>query len=90
MPHQNPNPLPQPFVDEVSSQDIAGLTVEYQGPRIAVYGQTELTADQPGLVRALALQQWIHQVVEALQARQPLPEALPEPEPAPAVDNPFA
>ncbi len=84
------NDLPVPFVDESSSIEVAGLTVEYQGARIAVYGQTDIGADQAGLAKARALAAWAQSLVAALEQQPNLPAQSAMPAPSEVVDNPFA
>lgn len=80
---------PVPFVDDRHSSSVAGLTVEYLGARIALYGQTELSADQHGLAQAEALRDWAQSLVDALRQQSGLPERLEPAATADSVANPF-
>lgn len=78
----------KPFVEESSSAEIAGLTIENHVDHVSIYGQGSITKDQQGLVQALALQKQINAIVSVLQ-NSTLPTQI-ENKPVVIVDNPFA
>lgn len=77
----------EPFADESSSIEIAGLTIENHVDYVSIYGQGRITKDQQGLIQALALQQQLDVIVSRLQ-NTPLPAEI-ENKPVVMVDNPF-
>ncbi|UXU85908.1 hypothetical protein [Burkholderia sp. S-53] len=81
------------FADDTTVVNINGdaLTVTNDPERIVVSGELELTRDKAGLRAALALQQVVDSIVEALQHDPALPERIADDPPAPAttVKNPF-
>lgn len=77
----------EPFADESSSIEIAGLTIENHVDHVSIYGQGRITKDQQGLIQALALQQQLDVIVSRLQ-NTPLPAEI-ENKPVVMVDNPF-
>jgi hypothetical protein len=76
-----------PFADESSSIEIAGLTIENHLDQIVLYGQGSITKDQQGLINALALQTQLNKIVKRLQNKS-LPTEI-ENKPFVMVDNPF-
>ncbi|MGU7784762.1 hypothetical protein [Burkholderia sp. PU8-34] len=82
------------FEDDTSILNIHGddFTVTNDPERIVLSGTLEVTRDKAGLAAALALQQAIASIVEALQHDPSLPEHIKEEPPAPTgtVKNPFA
>ncbi len=77
----------KPFVEESSSVEIAGLTIENHIDHVSIYGQSSITKDKQGLVHALALQNQLDAIVVALQSTS-LPTQI-ENKPLVIVDNPF-
>lgn len=77
----------EPFIDESSVIEIAGLTLENHVDHVSIYGQGIITKDQQGLVQALILQKQINAMVIALQTID-LPAQI-ENQPVVMVDNPF-
>lgn len=76
-----------PFADESASLAIGKLNVENRLDRVSLFGDLDLTLDQPGLEHAKALQSLINSVVEALEA-QTLPDKVAT-APVVKVSNPF-
>lgn len=77
----------KPFLDESSSVDVAGLTLENHIDHVSIYGQGIITKDQQGLIQALLLQKQLNAIVIALQSAS-LPHQI-ENKPVVIVDNPF-
>ncbi|MEY2863244.1 MAG: hypothetical protein RLY58_951 [Pseudomonadota bacterium] len=77
----------KPYADDALSLQVAGLTLENQQDRIALYGQIDLTRDQQGLAHAQQLKAWLDAIVTTLCA-ETLPERIQN-ERIEAVDNPF-
>ncbi|RQS07318.1 hypothetical protein [Burkholderia sp. Bp8998] len=82
------------FADDASILNIHGdaFTVTNDPERVVLSGTLEVTRDQAGLAAALALQQAVASIVDALQHDPALPEHVPEAPPAPTgkIKNPFA
>jgi hypothetical protein len=78
----------KPYADDALSLQVAGITLENQTDRIALYGQIDLTRDQQGLAHAQQLKTWLDAIVTTLAA-QTLPERIQN-APIETVDNPFA
>ncbi|GGP22866.1 hypothetical protein [Silvimonas iriomotensis] len=76
-----------PYANEADVLEIGGLTLENRLDRVSIYGNLDLTRDQPGLTAALALQAALNQIVAALQASE-LPAQLASPSIS-ETDNPF-
>lgn len=77
----------KPFENGNESSAIYDLTLENQLDCVSLYGNLQITKDQAGLKTAKALQQFINDVVIALEKAE-LPaqiERMPEQE----VENPF-
>ncbi len=77
----------KPFENGNESSAIDDLTLENQVDCVSLYGNLQITKDQVGLQTAKVLQQFINDVVMALE-KDDLPEKierLPEKE----IDNPF-
>ncbi|WP_175948469.1 hypothetical protein [Burkholderia pyrrocinia] len=81
------------FSDDTTVVNINGdaLTVTNDTDRVVVSGELEITRDKAGLHAALALQQAITSIVEALQRDPALPERIADDPPTPTgtVKNPF-
>lgn len=81
----------KPYANESDVIRIGGLEIENRTDRISLTGDAVLTRDQAGLALARELQALMGQVVkalEALEARQQLPETVGV-RPAQVVKNPF-
>lgn len=79
----------KPYENGSESHAIHDLTLENGEDRINLYGNLQLTKDQAGLQAAKALQQFINQVVSALEAQTDLPEKIQQGENDDEVENPF-
>ena len=81
------------FADDTTTVTIHGddFTITNDPTRIAITGSLEITRDKPGLTVALALQQAISSIVDALRNDVDLPEHVKEEPTAPtgSVKNPF-
>lgn len=77
----------KPYADDTQSLQVAGLTLENQQDRIALYGQIDLTRDQHGLAHAQQLKAWLDAIVASLSA-ETLPERIQN-ERIETIDNPF-
>lgn len=77
----------KPYADDTQSLQVAGLTLENQQDRIALYGQIDLTRDQQGLAHAQQLKAWLDAIVASLSA-ETLPERIQN-ERIETIDNPF-
>ena len=76
------------FENETIQIVVDHLNIENRLDRVSVYGSLDITKDQVGLDRALALQAVLAATIAALQA-----QALPAMLPAPKIDtirNPFS
>jgi hypothetical protein len=76
------------FANESIQIVIDQLKIENRLDRVSVYGSLDITKDQVGLDRALALQAVLAATVAALQAQE-LPAVLPAPE-VHTIRNPFS
>ncbi|MEQ1230060.1 hypothetical protein U4959_15175 [Acinetobacter junii] len=77
----------KPFETENESSSIYDLTLENQVDCVSLYGNLQITKDQVGLKAAKALQQFINDVVIALEKEQ-LPAQI-ERKPEQEIENPF-
>lgn len=77
----------KPFETGNESSSIYDLTLENQVDCVSLYGNLQITKDQVGLKAAKALQQFINDVVIALEKEQ-LPAQI-ERKPEQEIENPF-
>lgn len=77
----------KPFETENESSSIYDLTLENQVDCVSLYGNLQITKDQVGLKAAKALQQFINDVVIALE-KEELPVQI-ERKPEQEIENPF-
>ena len=78
-----------PFADDAASVGVGKLTIENGKERLSIYGSLDITRDQEGLQRALALKAIVDQAVHALTSDPALPQRLPPPEKPRTFGNPF-
>lgn len=77
----------KPFETGNESSSIYDLTLENQVDCVSLYGNLQITKDQVGLKAAKALQQFINDVVIALE-KEELPAQI-ERKPEQEIENPF-
>lgn len=77
----------KPFENGNESSAIYDLTLENQLDCVSLYGNLQITKDQTGLKTAKALQQFINDVVIALE-KEELPAQI-ERKPEQEIENPF-
>ena len=77
----------KPFEQGDESSAIYDLTLENQVDCVSLYGNLQITKDQAGLKTAKALQNFINDVVTALEQHD-LPEQI-ERQPEQDIENPF-
>ncbi|ENW07105.1 hypothetical protein [Acinetobacter beijerinckii] len=77
----------KPFENGNESSAIYDLTLENQLDCVSLYGNLQITKDQAGLKSAKALQQFINDVVIALE-KEELPKQI-ERKPEQEIENPF-
>ena len=77
----------KPFEQGDQSSAIYDLTLENQVDCVSLYGNLQITKDQAGLKTAKALQQFINDVVIALE-KEELPAQI-ERKPEQEIENPF-
>ncbi|WP_277560195.1 hypothetical protein [Acinetobacter beijerinckii] len=77
----------KPFENGNESSAIYDLTLENQLDCVSLYGNLQITKDQAGLKTAKALQQFINDVVIALE-KEELPAQI-ERRPEQEIENPF-
>ena len=77
----------KPFEQGDESSAIYDLTLENQVDCVSLYGNLQITKDQAGLKTAKALQNFINDVVAALEQHD-LPEQI-ERQPEQDIENPF-
>jgi len=77
----------KPFENGNESSAIYDLTLENQLDCVSLYGNLQITKDQAGLKTAKALQQFINEVVIALE-KEELPAQI-ERKPEQEIENPF-
>ncbi|MFW1952416.1 hypothetical protein [Acinetobacter beijerinckii] len=77
----------KPFENGNESSAIYDLTLENQLDCVSLYGNLQITKDQAGLKTAKALQQFINDVVIALE-KEELPKQI-ERKPEQEIENPF-
>lgn len=77
----------KPFENGNESSAIYDLTLENQLDCVSLYGNLQITKDQAGLKTAKALQQFINNVVIALE-KEELPAQI-ERKPEQEIENPF-
>ncbi len=66
----------KPFEQGTESSAIEDLTLENQTDYVSLYGNLQITKDQAGLKNAKALQDFLNQVVAALEQETNLPEKI--------------
>lgn len=66
----------KPFEQGTESSAIEDLTLENQIDYVSLYGNLQITKDQAGLKNARALQDFLNQVVAALEQETNLPEKI--------------
>ncbi len=66
----------KPFEQGTESSAIEDLTLENQTDYVSLYGNLQITKDQAGLKNARALQDFLNQVVAALEQETNLPEKI--------------
>lgn len=77
----------KPFKDDTASSAIYDLNLENGLERINIYGNLQVTKDQEGLKTAKALQEFVNEMVHALEQEQ-LPAQV-KIEDKKEVENPF-
>lgn len=77
----------KPFENGNESTAIYDLTLENQMDYVSLYGNLQITKDQAGLKTAKALQNFINEVVAALE-KETLPEHIAI-KPEHDIENPF-
>lgn len=77
----------KPFENGNESSAIYDLTLENELDCVSLYGNLQITKDQAGLKTAKALQQFINDVVIALE-KEELPAQI-ERKPEQEIENPF-
>lgn len=77
----------KPFENGNESSAIYDLTLENQLDCVSLYGNLQITKDQAGLKTAKALQQFINDVVIALEEEE-LPKQIGR-KPEQEIENPF-
>lgn len=78
----------KPFEQGTESSAIEDLTLENQTDYVSLYGNLQITKDQAGLKNARALQDFLNQVVAALEQEMNLPEKI-QLKPEGEIENPF-
>ncbi len=66
----------KPFEQGTESSAIEDLTLENQTDYVSLYGNLQITKDQAGLKNARTLQDFLNQVVAALEQETNLPEKI--------------
>lgn len=79
----------KPYENGTESHAIHDLTLENGEDRINLYGNLQLTKDQAGLAAAKALQAFLNDVVQSLEAETDLPEQIEQGNDDSEVENPF-
>jgi hypothetical protein len=77
-----------PFANESDALTIGELNIENRTDQVTIYGSIDLTKDQEGLRRAVALKAVLDKIVDTLRADN-LPDKLPTPA-IETVKNPFS
>jgi len=77
----------KPFQNGNESAAIYDLTLENDLDCVSLYGNLQITKDQEGLKTAKALQQFVNELVAALE-QQELPKKI-ERRPEQEIENPF-
>ncbi|MES2356243.1 MAG: hypothetical protein V4568_17925 [Pseudomonadota bacterium] len=76
-----------PFANESETLAIGDLNIENREDQVSIYGSIDLTKDQEGFKKALALKEILDKVVDILKVEE-LPAKLSM-KPAIQVKNPF-
>ncbi len=80
----------EPFADEATSLQIAGLTIENRLDRVSLFGSIDMTKDRDGLRRARELRALLEAVVAALEREgDSLPAAVEVGKKTDTARNPF-
>lgn len=79
----------KPYQNDTESHAIHDLTLENGEERINLYGNLQLTKDQAGLAAAKALQAFLNDVVQTLEAEADLPAQIHQDNDEHEVENPF-
>ena len=79
----------KPYQNDTESHAIHDLTLENGEERINLYGNLQLTKDQAGLAAAKALQAFLNDVVQTLEAEVDLPVQICQDNDDHEVENPF-
>ena len=79
----------KPYQNGTESHAIHDLTLENGEERINLYGNLQLTKDQAGLAAAKALQAFLNDVVQTLEAEADLPAQIRQDNDEHEVENPF-
>lgn len=79
----------KPYQNDTESHAIHDLTLENGEERINLYGNLQLTKDQAGLAAAKALQAFLNDVVQTLEAEADLPAQIRQDNDEHEVENPF-
>ena len=79
----------KPYQNDTESHAIHDLTLENGEERINLYGNLQLTKDQAGLAAAKALQAFLNDVVQILEAEADLPAQIRQDNDEHEVENPF-
>ncbi len=66
----------KPYIQGTESHSIHDLTVENDVDVINISGNLQITKDQAGLASAKALQTYLNQIVQSLEAETDLPEQI--------------
>ena len=79
----------KPYQNGTESHAIHDLTLENGEERINLYGNLQITKDQAGLAAAKALQAFLNDVVQPLEAEVDLPGQIGQDNDDHEVENPF-
>ena len=78
----------KPYIQGTESHSIHDLTVENDVDVINISGNLQITKDQAGLASAKALQTYLNQIVQSLEAETDLPEQIARAQTG-EIENPF-
>ena len=78
----------KPYIQGTESHSIHDLTVENDVDVINISGNLQITKDQAGLASAKALQTYLNQIVQSLEAETDLPEKITHVQTG-EIENPF-
>ena len=76
------------FENGTESHSIHDLTLENQDDCVSIYGNLQITKDQAGLKAAKVLQNYLNDIVAALEKQADLPEQIAR-QTEGEIENPF-